>query len=172
MKLIDDDNARLPQTRNGQRNLSAGMSAPGGGGELALVGPAGVDETKETGRQTAAAPGGRKAGKADAGRPAGSGKTRALVTLFLSAALVVGTAGCGNSSSNRDCRDDNQDGYCDDGSGGRSMYYYGGSGGSSARTGSGTVTDGGSSSVSGKSSNGVSSGSHGGIGSSSGSSSS
>ncbi|CAG7603640.1 hypothetical protein PAESOLCIP111_00617 [Paenibacillus solanacearum] len=75
---------------------------------------------------------------------------RKAVKLFLASALILGSsAGC---SSNKDCVDQNQDGYCDNGSGrsGSSAGYYG-SGGGSSKSGS---------------SSGVSSGSHGGIGSS------
>ncbi|CAG7623090.1 hypothetical protein ACFQI7_04605 [Paenibacillus allorhizosphaerae] len=76
--------------------------------------------------------------------------TRKAVKLFLASTLILGSAaGC---SSNKDCIDQNQDGYCDNGGGrsGSGSGYYG-SGGGSSKSGSST---------------GVSSGSHGGIGSS------
>ncbi|WP_141333701.1 MULTISPECIES: hypothetical protein [unclassified Paenibacillus] len=54
-------------------------------------------------------------------------RTRKVVSLFVASALVIGgAAGC---SSNGSCTDRNQDGYCDDGSGGHSSGYYGGSSG-------------------------------------------
>lgn len=88
------------------------------------------------------------------------GKTHKLVTLFVATALVAAT-GCSNSAANLNCVDQNNDGYCDNGSGSTSSsgYYRGGS--SSGKSGT----------VSGSSGISQGSSSHGGIGSSSGSSS-
>jgi hypothetical protein len=99
----------------------------------------------------------------------GVNKSKLLVTMFLSAALTVGTTACGPNNDNR-CYDANQDGYCDNDGGRTGTYigtyygkrYYG-------RTSTG-ISQGSSGSI--KSGSGISSGSKGGIGSSSGSSSS
>ncbi|MEK8131979.1 hypothetical protein WMW72_29130 [Paenibacillus filicis] len=84
-------------------------------------------------------------------------RTKRLLSLFVASALVAaGTAGCADNN----CIDRNQDGYCDNGGGGRSgTYYGGGSSGSGSKLNSGDT-------------GGVSSGiSKGGIGSSGSSSS-
>ncbi|NOU95195.1 hypothetical protein GC093_18490 [Paenibacillus sp. LMG 31456] len=94
------------------------------------------------------------------------GKTHHIVTLFVAAALVA-APGCSNTPANSNCVDQNNDGYCDNGSGSSSSRYYGSSGtsGGAASSTSSTPSDG---------SSGISKGSsaHGGIGSSGGSSSS
>lgn len=65
-------------------------------------------------------------------------RTRKVVSLFVASALVLGsTAGCANNGS---CTDRNQDGYCDDGSGGYSSYRGGSSG--KVNSGTGDVTSG------------------------------
>jgi hypothetical protein len=90
-------------------------------------------------------------------------KTGKMLSLFLASAMLITTgAGCSNRSS---CVDQNQDGYCDNGSGssGGSSSYYRGRGG----------TIGGNDGSTPRSSGGITSGSaaKGGIGSSGSSSS-
>ncbi|WP_028550372.1 hypothetical protein [Paenibacillus sp. UNC451MF] len=88
-----------------------------------------------------------------------NGRTHKLVTLFVAASLIAAT-GCSNTSANSNCVDQNNDGYCDNGSGSGSTSrgYYGGSSGKSVTSDGSSISQGSSS--------------HGGIGSSGSSSSS
>ncbi|TVY08815.1 hypothetical protein FPZ49_17070 [Paenibacillus cremeus] len=82
--------------------------------------------------------------------------TPKMLKLFVASTLLLGATGCSGSQSN--CVDQNNDGYCDNGSGSSSggRAYFNSSG---------------SSGKSGTSTGGISSGSHGGLGSSGSSSS-
>ncbi|WP_373429986.1 hypothetical protein [Paenibacillus sp. GD4] len=82
-----------------------------------------------------------------------AGRTRKVMSLFVATALMLGTTAC----SDRDCVDNNRDGYCDSTGGSSSGGYYGGTGSSYGSKS--------------KSSSGITSGSKGGIGSSGSSSS-